>query len=553
MTNKEISRKFSLTAKLMELHGENKFKARSYSNASFNLSRLDKPLEDMDRSEISSLKGVGDAISQKIEDLLDHGSFKLLDELTAKTPEGIMELLQIKGLGAGKLRTIWKDLGVETPGELLYACRENRLAQMKGFGEKTQQNLINSLEYYLSNKKMYHYASLEPIAEQLIKKLVMSKVAAEVRFTGAFRRRAVVLESLDFLLIEPMDDVIYNLSSLEEIHDVSEQENYIAAKSEKGVPLRFFPTSGKQCGMMWLRTTGSEAHLERLGPLPDLSEAKEEKAIYESLNHPYIIPELREGLFEFNGIDQDGIITENDIKGVIHSHSTWSDGSVSIREMAEACMEVDYEYLVMSDHSKSAFYANGLDEERLIAQMNEIDDLNASFEKEGINFKVFKSIESDILNDGSLDYGDDLLERLDLVIASVHSNLKMDEEKAMNRLIRAIEHPATRILGHMTGRLLLSRRGYPVDHSKIIDACAANNVVIEINANPMRLDIDWKYIPKAIEKGVMLSVNPDAHSIAGIDDIHFGVLAARKGGLTAKHCLNCYDLNTFEQFLQQGG
>ena len=241
------------------------------------------------------------------------------------------------------------------------------------------------------------------------------------------------------------------------------------------------------------------------------------------------------------------LIQTTDIKGIIHSHSNWSDGVNTLEEMAGACILQGFEYLVISDHSQSAFYANGLKEDRIRAQHLQIDELNSKLAP----FKIFKSIESDILNNGSLDYPDEILQLFDLVIASVHSNLKMNEEKAMARLIKAIEDPHTTILGHMTGRLLLSRNGYPLDHHKIIDACAANKVTIELNAHPRRLDIDWRYIDYAIEKNVLISINPDAHSIEGYNDIKYGVLAAQKGGVERSNNLSSYSLSEFDDHLKK--
>jgi DNA polymerase (family 10) len=239
------------------------------------------------------------------------------------------------------------------------------------------------------------------------------------------------------------------------------------------------------------------------------------------------------------------LIEGKDIKGLIHCHSNWSDGAHTLEEMAKACIQRGWEYMVISDHSRTAVYANGLTEERLIAQHAQVDELN----KQLAPFKIFKSIESDILNDGSLDYPDEVLERFDLVIASVHSNLKMHEDKATARLLNAIRNPYTTILGHMTGRLLLSRNGYPVDHKAIIDACAEHHVVIELNAHPRRLDMDWKWIPYALERSVLISIDPDAHYLEGYDDVNYGALAAQKGGLTKEKNLSSFSLKEFENFL----
>jgi DNA polymerase (family 10) len=267
-----------------------------------------------------------------------------------------------------------------------------------------------------------------------------------------------------------------------------------------------------------------------------------EEEIFTAANRPYASPVRREqrGLKDWGRT-----IEPTDIRAVIHSHSTWSDGSHSLEEMAAACIARGYEYLVISDHSQSAFYANGLKPDRIKAQQEQIAELNAKLAP----FTIFKSIECDILNDGALDYTDEVLATFDLVIASVHSNLRMSQEKAMSRLLRAIENPYTTILGHMTGRLLLSREGYQVDHKTIIDACVANQVVIELNAHPRRLDMDWRWIGYALEQGAMISIDPDAHSTEGIDVLRYGVLAAQKAGLTASQNLSSFGLGEFREWL----
>ncbi len=266
--------------------------------------------------------------------------------------------------------------------------------------------------------------------------------------------------------------------------------------------------------------------------------------MFERAGLPYLAPELRSAPDALSRAIPE-LLDEEDIRGVVHAHSTYSDGLHALQEMAESARNAGFAYLVITDHSKSAFYANGLSIERVLAQMAEIEALNAAMAP----FRIFKGIESDILADGSLDYPEEILAQFEVVIASVHSNLKMDEAKATARIIRAIENPHTRILGHPTGRLLLSRPGYPLDHRAVIDACAANGVAIELNANPYRLDLDWAWIPYAIEKQVWISINPDAHSREGIRDIHFGVLAARKGGLEKSRCLNAMDLESFAEWV----
>jgi DNA polymerase (family 10) len=331
----------------------------------------------------------------------------------------------------------------------------------------------------------------------------------------------------------------------------SSTQGYLEVTSPENSTLGFHIVDTQNLVATLFKTSCAPSFLEKINELVpgglDQSYISEED-IFKAANIPYIEPYLREDANIIETASSKGlptVIVPTDIKGIIHSHSKWSDGSNTLLEMATAAKAKGLEYLVISDHSKSAFYASGLQEDRILAQHKEIDQLNARLAP----FKIFKSIESDILNDGSLDYAPAILQSFDLIIASVHSNLKMQEEKAMQRLITAIENPYTNILGHMTGRLLLSRKGYPVDHQKIIDACAANNVVIELNAHPRRLDIDWRMIGQALDKGVLISINPDAHAIEGFEDCKYGVLVAQKAGLTKENNLSSYTLDTFEKWI----
>jgi len=324
---------------------------------------------------------------------------------------------------------------------------------------------------------------------------------------------------------------------------------HISGKTQNGIPLSILVAREQDADAVWFQTTSSEAHLQALRPETDFF-AGDETAIYASAGLSWIAPEMREGLDEIAQATKETtprLLEFSDLRGAVHNHSTWSDGGATIEAMARQCIAMGLEYLVMSDHSRTAVYAGGLSIERVEAQGREIDQLNQKLAP----FKIFKSIESDILGDGSLDYPDDVLAQFDLVIASVHSGLKMDETRATERLLRAIANPYTTVLGHPTGRLLLSRPGYPIDHARIIRACAEHGVVMEINANPWRLDLDWSWIPLARKQGVLLSINPDAHALGGLQDMHFGVLAARKGGLTADGTLNAMNLGEFEAWLLQ--
>lgn len=522
MTNRGIANAFNQLASIMELHGENKFKIRSYQNAYRTLRSFEKPLAELSDAEIGEIKGVGKAIAGKIRELVDGGTMATLERYKSQTPEGLVALLGIKGLGVKKIQTVWKDLGIESPGELYYACMENRLVSLKGFGEKTQKDIEEKLAYHLQSRDKFHFASLDKAYKQITTALKNKLSEGEkIEPTGAFRRKNNVLQTIE-LLSDTADLSIFH--DLPFVSEAKQEENKLHFKTPEGFPVIIHQVEKTIFDYQQMQLTGGE-FLE--AKLSDLSSSDANEAVlFEQINLPFIQPELRDNEAAEN-LAKHSLISPADVLGVTHAHSTYSDGAHSLLEMAEACQQLGYQYLVITDHSQSAFYAGGLKPEEVFAQHEEIDRLNAEFN----NFKIFKGIESDILNDGNLDYEEDILKSFEVIIASVHSNLKMDEEKATSRILKAIENPYTTILGHPTSRLLLSRKGYDLDHKKIIDACAANQVAIEMNANPYRLDLDWRWIPYCMEKGVKIAINPDAHSTVGIQDIVYGVYAARKGGL----------------------
>lgn len=525
MTSDEIIDTLELHAKLLELHGENAFKVKAFLNAAFKLNKLRYEFEGKSQEEIDNIEGIGKSISKFISELIQHGSAKEQDQLLEKTPEGIVEMLGIKGLGPKKVHAIWKELGCESVGELLYACNENRLSTLKGFGEKTQETIKANIEFKLMNSGKRHYAAVESIVNDLISTIQKEHKHFQIEAVGAFRRKCEVLDELEILCDHALKD---DLKSVE---------------VELGLKVIIHTCAPNDFAKQLFELTGTKEHLHKSG-FDDLNDQEftSEEEIYEALGLQYIEPELREGLNEVKLAKKNEIpelIEVTDLKGILHNHTTYSDGVNTLKEMADACHQLGYEYLGICDHSKSAFYANGLNEERIAQQHQEIDKLNQTYK----DFKILKGIESDILNDGSLDYSSDVLSSFDFVVASVHSNLKMIEDKATHRLIKAIENPYTSILGHPTGRLLLARQGYPIDHKKVIDACAANGVHMELNAHPYRLDIDWRWIWYCLEKNVKVSINPDAHQIEGYHDMYFGVCAARKGMLNKEMCLNALSLN----------
>jgi DNA polymerase (family X) len=548
MTNKEIAKHFATLGDLMELHQENPFKIRSYQSAYVTLRKLDTPLDTMSETDIAAIKGVGKAIAEKISELLKHGTMQTLEKYREMTPVGVQEMLQIQGFGPKKIFAIWKDLEIDNAGELYYACVENRLVQLHGFGLKTQEDLKKKIEYFQKSRNKFRYADVEKEADLLLKNIEQYFSPAAVDFTGAYRRRSPIIDHIEIILATAKN--VMDFFDGEKNIFTKQIETAFFGSTAEGITFVIYQVQADEFGSKQFRYTSTKAFIEKFlqhTTTTDFKNIATEKEVFAKANIPYIEPELREDIYtDILPLAEKKLIQFADIKGVIHNHSTDSDGLHTVEEMANAAQSLGYDYLVMSDHSQAAFYANGLTADRFLAQMQKIDHLNL----QNPTFKIFKSIECDILYDGRLDMTDDLLEKFDLVIASVHSQLKMDEEKANARLIKAIENPHTTILGHPTGRLLLSRAGYPIDHKKIIDACAANGVSIELNANPYRLDIDWTWIPYAIEKNVMIAINPDAHSREGIKDIRYGVLAARKGGLTVSHCLNALSRNDFEHFLK---
>ena len=552
MDNYQIADNFSILSKLMDIHQENNFKARSYAIAAFNIEKLPEQLSETPKEKIFGLKGIGESTGKKIIEILETGKLSALEEIINKTPPGVIEMLNIKGIGPKKIATIWKEMEIESIGELLYACKENRLKLYKGFGEKTQQGMIDTIEFYLNNQGSHLYPQVEQVVPQITAYLEKIFTPEKVFITGSFKRQMEIIDELEYVIALDNDQIKPKLQSANPPELLDEKPGTLLYKLHNGLKLRFYTGAASPIQQLFM-TSGSEAFTSAFKakyPQVDLVTAKgnDDMAIFEQAGIPYIPSCLRETISIINQVEKNGLpqlIQPTDIKGIIHSHSNWSDGSNKLEEMASAAIAQGFEYLVISDHSKSAFYANGLAEERIAAQQRQVDELNATF----TGFKIFKSIESDILYDGSLDYSNNILATFDLVIASVHSILKMTEEKAMQRLITAIENPYTTILGHMTGRLLLSRKGYPVDHKKIIDACAANNVVIELNAHPSRLDIDWREIGYAIEKNVLISIDPDAHVIGGFADTRYGVLSAQKAGLTKAQNLSSFSLSDFEAFI----
>ncbi len=561
MTNGQIIDVLENTASLMELHDENPFKVKALQSAVFNLDKISGSLFEMDLASLEKLEGIGKGIAAKIQEINQTGTTQELQSYLANTPPGVIGMLGIKGVGPKKLRTLWKEHQIDDLEKLRQACLDQTISSIKGFGEKTQESILRSVEYLLSNRGKFLYAQVEGRAMELENQLKEEGLASRLSLAGELRRKMDTVSAIQVLIgTDERGKVMEALDRFQWLEkDLRHSGPFVWRGKDKllgaSVELKLYPEK-EYVSQLFLHSSG-ENHLntEAREGISFLNYARKntfasEEELYESLEMQYIVPELREGYKEITQAKERQLpvlLELSDLKGILHNHSTYSDGKNTLEEMAQYCKELGYEYLGITDHSKTATYANGLQEFRVKKQQEEIEALNQKMAP----FKIFKGIESDILADGSLDYSDEILKSFDFVVASIHSGFNMDVEKATGRLIKAVENPYTTILGHMTGRLLLRREGYPVDHRKVIDACAANKVIIEINSNPYRLDIDWRWVDYALEKGVLLSVNPDAHEKAGYLDMKYGVYTGRKGGLTAEKTFNAWPLAKVEQWFKE--
>lgn len=525
---------------LMRLKGENPFKIRAYEKAARVLAGREDLLDRARAGTLAELPGVGKGISDTLTEFLLRGRCSIRDELESSLPAGLLELTRVPGLGPAKARQLVSELGISSIGELEYACRENRLLKLRGFGEKVQHKLIESIAFLRANRGRLRLDEAFSQAEALGAALVRAAGGWRVSETGALRRRMETLSELEFLVELPADR-----SALD-----AAVERFGSTRAG-ALPVRIFQAEASRFGYELARTTGSDAHWRSLGS-PDPFEARTEEEFFSKLNLSWIPPEMRETGEEI-ALARAGTLAEvlpwNGVRGVFHNHTVRSDGSATIEQMVLAARDLGFSYIGISDHSQSAFYAHGLKPEDLPGQEREIREVQERHPE----IRVFWGIESDILADGSLDYEPGVLGRFDFVIASVHSRFQMDRETMTRRVIEAIRNPRTRFLGHATGRLLLGRQGYELDMERVIEEAALHEVAIEINANPARLDIDWRWGPELRRRGVPVSINPDAHETAGLSDTRFGVAMARKALLPAALVLNSRPAAEVERWLKRAG
>lgn len=554
MTNKEIIDALEEIAFLLELADENPFRARSYQNAARTLSLLDQEVATLAREgRLREIPGIGPAIEQKISELATTGRLEYLEELRGQFPPTLFELFSIPGLGAKRIRTLYKELGIRSLGELEYAIRENRLLSLKGFGPKMQEKTLEGIRFAHRQRglHLFHVAARE--AQRLRDWLAESGLAVRVSVAGSLRRRKEIIKDIDLVAssAEP-EALMERFVEFEGVHSVTARgDTKTSVLLDSGIPADLRVVADAQFPYALHHFTGSKEHnvamrqrakeyglkLNEYGMFRDEENlpCADEAELFGRLDLPYIPPELRENLGELEAERLPRLVEREDLLGVYHCHTAYSDGMSTVGQMAQGAIERGYHYIVIADHSQSAGYARGLCPRTVLKQLREIDEINRSLD----GFRILKATESDIRTDGSLDYDDELLSQFDLVIASIHGRLNMTEEEATARLVKAVENPYTTVLGHPTGRLLLARPGYPVDMDRVIDACLANRVAIEINASPHRLDLDWRYVKRARDKGVKLCVGVDAHSVDGLDDVPYGLGIARKGWLEPGDLLNC--------------
>ena len=584
INNSTISEKLEEIGTLMRLAGENDFKAIAFDRAARTIEGLQEDINDYIREKkLTVIKGIGKSIADDIYAFAETGRIPVLESLHERIPPGLIKWLDISGLGPKKIHKIHVELGITEIDELKEKCLDGSVAALAGMGEKSAGKIIKSIEWMEQFSERCRLDEATEIAAPILDALSGLDGVEKISVAGSLRRKNETIGDIDILVAaskenaNPIFDAFTGHESVTEVLGRGDTKSSVRSREGRQIDLRIVEPDQYGAALMYF--TGSKEHnvtmrqraRERGMTLNEYGlfimdadgntdfnspvSSREEAEIYRKLDLHFIPPELREDRSEFTWFEEHedaGLLEETDIKGVLHAHSTWSDGKKSIREMAEACMERGYGYLGITDHSRTAAYAGGLSIERVQAQWREIDELNNGYQKNGTDFRVFKGIESDILTDGSLDYPDDILKGFDFVIASVHSSIDMPPDKMLERYKRAIENPFTRIIGHPTARLILKRDGSKVDINKMIGFAAQHQTAIEINASPWRLDLDWRYGLKAKKEGLMSAICPDAHDIAGIDDIRYGVAIARKGWFGKDRILNALTADGLEKWFKEG-
>lgn len=553
MQNDDIAQAFRDTADLLELTAGNPHRARAFSRAARAIEGLEaSAAERVQAGTLTEVSGIGAGMAEHVAELVNGGSLPLRDELMGAVPPGLMDVMKVQGLGTKRTRRLWTELGITSLDELERAAEADEITALSGFGAKTQQNILDNLRQLRRYESQWRLDDAWAATHTLLEALRPLPAVNRAAPTGALRRRCETLSRAEVLVATEAPKAVRDWLE-DRLAEVALEDKAVTGRGREGVPFRVHFTPPSHFGTAWWRTTGTEEHCAAVSTHGEVPTAcAEETALYDRLGLAYVPPALRETGEAVAAAARHALpslITTDDLHGCLHNHSTYSDGSHSLREMAVAARARGYSYFGICDHSQSLQIANGLSPDSVRTQREEVDRLNEELATGPSPIRIFHGIESDILRDGSLDYEDALLERFDFIVASVHSGFSMHEDEATERLVRAIENPFTRILGHPTGRLLLRREGYPIDHATIIEACAENDVALEVNANPNRLDLDWRWIRQAADAGVLLSINPDAHSTQQIANTRWGVAVSRKGWLTPQQCLNAKPLPAFVEWL----
>ena len=575
LDNAAVAEVFEEVSRLLELTGDNPHRVRSYASVARTLAGLEEPIATLlAEGRLTEVKGIGEGTAARVRELLETGRLAMLEDLRAKVPPGVVEMLAVEGLGPKRVREIWQGLGVASLAELEYACLENRLRDLKGFGEKTQENVLKAIAFLARSKGLRLLSAGRQAAARVLSRLEREPSALRLAVAGSVRRMKPTVRDVHLVATAhdrgALLDAFTSMSMV--ARTVSRADASAAVVLEDGTPVdlvvvedaAFFPTMLHRTGTkehveaVRLAARAKGLRLEEAGLYDDAAEGAREDAQEPGAGQrvpvavpipspipspilPYFPPELRES-GDLSAAPPEDLISMADVRGILHAHSAWSDGAYSVAEMAQRAAREGYRWFVISDHSRTAAYANGLSVERVRAQWAEVDALNASG---AAGVPVLKGIESDILPDGSLDYPDDVLAGFDVVIGSVHSSFKQPRETMTERLVRAVSHPKIHVLGHPTGRLLLGREGYAFDVARVLDACAEHGTAIELNANPHRLDLDESLLQEAVRRGIRIAIDPDAHSLTGIEDVVFGVGAARRGRLRRGDVLTALPLEEF--------
>ena len=554
MTNKEIASVLDETAALIELTDGNPHRARAFSRAARSLSDLNDAVPSrLADDSLREVSGIGEAMVDHVADIVDTGTFSLHDELLNAIPPGLLDVLKVKGLGTKRTRRLWQELDITSLDELEEAATTDQITSLSGFGAKTQANILDNLRQLRAYEDQWRLADAWSTAAPLLETLRERAPVERAEATGALRRRQEVVEHIAMIVSTNAPDAVAEWLADRVEGPVESDDGTLSASLPDGIPLRLHCTAPDAFGTEWWRTTGASGHVDawtdRFG-VP--SAHPTEDALFAAADLSIIPPELREDDGEITAAANNALpslLSVDDLHGCLHNHSTYSDGGDALSVMADAARELGFSYFGICDHSQSLQIANGLSPAEVYQQHEEVQALNENTDD---GFRIFHGIESDILKDGSLDYENDVLALFDFVVASVHTGFSMSETEATHRVVTAIENPHTRILGHPTGRLLLSREGYPLNHERIIEACAEHDVALELNANPHRLDLDWRWVRRATDAGVLISINPDAHATAELRNVKWGVRVGRKGWLTPEHCLNAKSLSEFETWVARG-